>query len=411
MVDDQPGGEPAQRRADPLRGGDRPLRHIVAPGAAHQIGHDQRRDRPPDPGADPVEQLHADQPCAAVGKRVENRPHRQDAKPDQKDRLAPPAVGGTPDEKRDRQHNHLCGDNAGRHHRRRPFLVRECQLLPDQRQERRVGEMKQHRAAGIKQQRAAGQQHFETRWTGLAVILLFPAPRPDVVDRAGRDRQHGDRGEDGKERDEEKDCALRQCPADDPRGGGDRDVPAVIEGRVAAHATGQRRAQIEPQGQRRDCRAEHVADDRHQAVGNHHRPEIGRRIDRDRPGRQHRQRGDDQRPLGAGGVDQSADRDLHGEAEQPTPGRHQPDGRLAPILLGDEKDVEIGAERAAHIGQEEIQGVERGTSEWCSRRGHRLGRPAIDAAHAKLGAEAVTAAGLEEMLQGREAVAATSGPS
>ena len=58
MVDDQPGGEPAQRGADALSGGDRPLRHIVMPGAAHQIGDQQRGYRAENPGADTIEQLH-----------------------------------------------------------------------------------------------------------------------------------------------------------------------------------------------------------------------------------------------------------------------------------------------------------------------------------------------------------------
>jgi hypothetical protein len=133
MIDDQPGSEPARRGADPLRGGDRPLRHIVASGAAHQIGHDQRGDRAKDPGADAVEQLHPDQPDAAVREGIEHGAQRQDAEPDQQDRLAPPGVGGASDEQRDRQHDHLRGDDAGRHHRRRPFLVGERQLLPDQR--------------------------------------------------------------------------------------------------------------------------------------------------------------------------------------------------------------------------------------------------------------------------------------
>ena len=285
MIDDQPGGESARRGANPLRGGDRPLRHIVAPGAAHQIGQDQRGYRAEDPGADPVEQLHPDQPHTAVRKGVKHGAHRQDAKSDQQDRLSPPAVRVPSDHQRDRQHDHLRGDDAGRHHRRRPLLMRKCQLLPDQRQQRRIGEVEQHRTAGVKEQRAASQQHPETRRMRLAITLLLAAPRLNVVDGAGRDRQHRETSEHRKERDEQKDRALRQRPADQTRRCGDRDIATMIERRVAAHPASQRRTRVEPQRQCRDRRAEHVANDRDQAVGDHHRPEYGRRIDRNRPRR------------------------------------------------------------------------------------------------------------------------------
>ncbi len=92
MVDDQPGGEPAQRGADALSGGDRPLRHIVMPGAAHQIGDQQRGYRAENPGADTIEQLHTDQPSAAVGEGIEHGAHRQDAEPDQAGSACAPSV-------------------------------------------------------------------------------------------------------------------------------------------------------------------------------------------------------------------------------------------------------------------------------------------------------------------------------
>ncbi len=64
----------------------------------------------------------------------------------------------------------------------------------------------------------------------LAVMLLLAAPRLNMVDGAGRDRQHGDTGERGKKWDEQKDRALRQSPADETRSSGDRDISAMIEG-------------------------------------------------------------------------------------------------------------------------------------------------------------------------------------
>ena len=77
------------------------------------------------------------------------------------------------------------------------------------------------------------------------------------------------------------------------------------------------------------------------------------------PTRQHGKRQDDRPALGAGLVDRGTDRRLHGKPEQPPERRHQPDLGLAPVLLGDQEHVEIRPERAAHVGQQEIDRVER----------------------------------------------------
>ncbi len=67
--------------------------------------------------------------------------------------------------------------------------------------------------------------------------------------------------------------------------------------------------------------------------------------------------------LGVGFVDRRADRRLDGEAEQTADGRHQADLGLAPVQLSDEEHVQIGPERAADIGEQEIDGVERARPE------------------------------------------------
>jgi hypothetical protein len=59
----------------------------------------------------------------------------------------------------------------------------------------------------------------------------------------------------------------------------------------------------------------------------------------------------------------ATDRRLHREAEQTADGRHQADFRLAPMLLGDQEDVQVRAERPADIGEQEICGVERARPE------------------------------------------------
>jgi len=58
-------------------------------------------------------------------------------------------------------------------------------------------------------------------------------------------------------------------------------------------------------------------------------------------------------------VDRRSDRRLDQQAEQTADGRHQADLGLAPVLPGDLEDVQVGPERPTHIGEQEIDGVER----------------------------------------------------
>ncbi len=54
----------------------------------------------------------------------------------------------------------------------------------------------------------------------------------------GGDREHGDPREDGEDRDQEKNGALREDVADGARRQGDGDVADVVEGGIAPHAPG-----------------------------------------------------------------------------------------------------------------------------------------------------------------------------
>ena len=58
-------------------------------------------------------------------------------------------------------------------------------------------------------------------------------------------------------------------------------------------------------------------------------------------------------------VDHGADRRLGGEPQQAAEGRYQSDIGLAPVQLGDEEDIEIRAKCTAHVGEQEVDGVER----------------------------------------------------
>ena len=285
------------------------------------------------------------------------------ANPARNSGLRPQAVGGASDQERDRQHHRLRGDDAGRHHGRRLFGIGGGELLSHQRQQRRIGEMKQHDAQAEDDQRPGLEQDAVAGGTGAAAAAScsrVEVSRPVVVDRLGRNGQHRDRRQHGEDRHEKEDGTLREGIADRARHHGDGDIAGMVEGRVPPHAPRQLLARVEAQGQGRDRGAEDIADDCHQAVGDHHRPE-------GRPGE------DDRRlrcastasartidaALGAGLVDRRADRRLDGEPEQAADRRHQADFGLAPMLLGDQEHVEIRPERAAHVGEQEIDGVER----------------------------------------------------
>ena len=134
-----------------------------------------------------------------------------------------------------------------------------------------------------------------------------------------------------------------------------------------AHAPRQVVLPDEAERERGHRRAEHVSDHRDQHVGDEHRPEAGEGVDAQGAGGQHGQRDDDHTALPLRGVDRGADRRLHGETEPSAQRRDEAHLGLAPMLLRDEEDVQIGPERPAHIGEQEIDGVERATT-FCDRR-------------------------------------------
>jgi hypothetical protein len=86
---------------------------------------------------------------------------------------------------------------------------------------------------------------------------------------------------------------LREGIADRSRHHGDGDIARMIEGRVPPHASGQLSSRVQAQGQGRDRRTEDVADNCHQAVGDHDRPEAGPREDDGSPDAQDGKRQDD----------------------------------------------------------------------------------------------------------------------
>jgi len=133
----------------------------------------------------------------------------------------------------------------------------------------------------------------------------------------------------------------------------------VVESGVPPDASSQLFPRVEAQGHSRDRRAEDVADNCHQAVGNQHRPEAGQRKDYRSSDAQHGERQDDRSAFGACLVDCGTDRGLRGEREQAANHGHQSDLGQAPMLSGDQKHVEKRPEGAAHVSEQEVDGVQR----------------------------------------------------
>jgi hypothetical protein len=144
------------------------------------------------------------------------------------------------------------------------------------------------------------------------------------------DRQHCQRAQQRKNRHQHENGPLREEVPDGTRRNRDGDVARMIECRVAPHAACQLSTRVEPQGERRDGRAEHVADDRDQAIGcaEERTRDLAHagRVESSKPGDQH-DTSDQQRDTEC---PQRADR-VHGHVDEPK-------------LIDDDRHDEIGAD-------------------------------------------------------------------
>ena len=73
-------------------------------------------------------------------------------------------------------------------------------------------------------------------------------------------------------------------------------------------------------------------------------------------------------------------------AEQAADRGHQSDLGLAPVLLGDQEHVEIWPQRAAHVGKQEVEGVERERIEAPARVGFHSHSQSVPSARVMPGA-------------------------
>ena len=140
--------------------------------------------------------------------------------------------------------------------------------------------------------------------------------RAVVVDGVGGDRQHRERRQHGRTpaRAGTRHAARTHKPTA-PATSAIATLPAWSNAEFRPMRRASCAARVQAQGQRRDRGAEHIAGDRHQAIGDDQPARsVGHAKIDDRRDRQHRKRQHDRAALGARLVDRGADRRLHGNA-------------------------------------------------------------------------------------------------
>ena|GEM_PF-6549161 len=330
---------------------------------AHHVGDEDRKDGPENPGSHTVEQLHAHQPEWIVRERVENGAHRQDDQSEEKERLATPRVRLGSDEKRHGEHHHLGRDDANGHQRRAELFVLARKLLPDERQHRRIREVEQSDTDGEDQERPATHEHRPsrtplTRLRSLVVPDLVEAARDVVINRRSRNDQHAEEARcchDGKQI-EHHDWPEPKCR--EPRHGGRKSVPGMIEKFIATDALGERLLAHDPQRYRRERRLEDGPRCLGSRLRNRNRPKRRKPRQQKACRGDHNCRHDHDASFGARRIDERAGRRLRHDARDRGDRHRHPDALLIPFLDREQIDREIRTEAGPHVGEKEVRRVE-----------------------------------------------------
>ncbi len=180
LDDDQSRQRRRKRSPDALRGDDGALRDIEAAGVAHEIGDYHGKDSAKDSSADTVEKLDAHQPCGIIGQGIERTANGKDEQRRKKKTLVPPTVRFGPDQHGHRHHHDLRGNDAGRHQAGAEMPVPQRELLSDQRQHRRIRQVKQCHADREDQQRPAGREDTQSG----RLVSFPPGPLLSVMQAA-----------------------------------------------------------------------------------------------------------------------------------------------------------------------------------------------------------------------------------
>jgi hypothetical protein len=195
-------------------------------------------------------------------------------------------------------------------------------------------------------------------WCGRRRFGARQSARPLVVDRPGRDRQHGERGQGGEDRGKKEWRPLRTEHADCANRSGDEHVAAAVEHGVAAEARRQLIAAAESEGDRRDRRREDAAEDRHHGVRRQHDHYCRDEVDGQPAEGQQAGAADDECPLRVGAVDEGADGGMEHDPRQAADREHGTERCLVPSAGGDQIDAHMRAQASTYIGKQKVEPVE-----------------------------------------------------
>jgi hypothetical protein len=141
-----------QRCGDADCGADGALRQIETAGARSQVSDDDGGQDADDGAADTIEQLRRDQKAVTAGEGQERSPQRLGGEADEQERFAAALFGMIADPRgKDRDDDLRHDDQPGGPDRRRRCGIGR-QVFADQRQHRRIGELKQHQRGGEQHQ-------------------------------------------------------------------------------------------------------------------------------------------------------------------------------------------------------------------------------------------------------------------
>jgi len=126
------------------RCGPRPFGIVAGP--AHDIGEDERQKRFEKAAADAIQHLNGQQPGRVVRPHAERAAQRNRGESEEQKRLAPEVIRPG-DEQRHQNRGELGDDDCGGGETGFPARIGQSELLDDERQHRRVGEMEQRRGA------------------------------------------------------------------------------------------------------------------------------------------------------------------------------------------------------------------------------------------------------------------------
>ncbi|SEI03860.1 hypothetical protein SAMN02799636_05079 [Methylobacterium sp. 275MFSha3.1] len=369
LLDQGSGDHERQRSAGALHGPDQAVGGVVPAGSSGDVGYDQRLHRAEQAGTDAVEALDRDQPVRVAPDEIEQGAHGQCGEADHEQGLAAPALGPAADDEPHRHHHPLRADDADGDDDGRPVRARLPDLLGDEGQQRRVGEMEKPYAGREDHERPAGQQGPPP---GRGLLPLAAAAGPARVDGIARDGVECRGRDNGAGRDQEEHRAVREQPADEPDQHRDGDVPGPLQGGVAAEAAGDPVGWEQAERERRDSRAQHAPDGGQHAGGREHGPEVREERDEERGQRERDQGAEQDHALVAHRVDGGPDGRLHHDADDARHCADQPDRGIIPAAVHVEVDVEVGLDRPVHVDEQEVEEVQGPGDGWPSRSGRPL---------------------------------------